>query len=241
VKDIPIAAFWHTATLNGMARALQPHLIINNRGGLKEDIDTPEQHVTASEPGRAWEACMTICHPAGWGYVRHTTNFKSVSELLQHLCKAAAGEGNFLLNIGPQPDGAIRPEETARLRAIGDWLKKYGEGIYGSQRCALPGDDQAGAGAGTWTRKGNTAYLHISRWPGEQLALPLTATKAVAAQVLGTNIRPAIRHEYNHRLVLTGLPKTPPHPDVSVIKIEFADLPQAVPENDWAAWLEGKA
>ncbi|WPJ96931.1 alpha-L-fucosidase [Coraliomargarita algicola] len=240
-KEIPEAEFWRSVELNAMARELQPEIIINNRAGTQEDLDTPEQHVTASEAGRGWESCMTICHPAGWGYVRHTTDFKSVSELLQNLVKAAAGEGNFLLNVGPQPDGSLRSEETTRLQAMGDWLQRYGEGIYGSQRCDLPNDSLPGGGAGHWTRQGNTAYLFTSRWPGQELVVPLVGTKAKSATVLGTDLQLGIRYECNHRLVLTGLPEQPPHPDVSVIQIEFEDIPSTLLEDDTSAWLKRNA
>jgi alpha-L-fucosidase len=236
-----IADFWRAEELNAMVRELQPQILINNRCGVKADLDTPEQHVTASEPGRAWEACMTICHPAGWGYVRHITDFKSVPELLQHLIKAASGEGNFLLNVGPKPDGTLRDEETSRLRAMGQWLKVYSEGIYGSQRCDIPSDGPPEAGNGVWTRKGKTGYLFLSRWPGAEMVVPLVQTKALSATVMGTPICATIRQEYNHRLVLSGLPDQPPHPDVSVIKIEFADEPHVVEESDTSIWLEGKA
>ncbi len=237
----PIAEFWRSAELNAMARQLQPEILINNRAGTAEDLDTPEQHVTASAAGRGWEACMTICHPAGWGYVRHTSDFKSVSELLQHLVKAASGEGNFLLNVGPKPDGSLREEETTRLRAMGDWLKIHGEAIYGSQRCDLPNDGQPGAGNGMWTRKGRTAYLLIPRWPGGELVMPLIKSQALSATVMGTDIHAMIRQEYNHRLVLSGLPKEPPHPDMSGIKIEFAEEPLVMDEPDTSAWLQCRA
>jgi hypothetical protein len=46
---------------------------------------------------------------------------------------AARGEGNFLLNVGPKPDGSIPAEEQAILRKIGKWMRLHGEGIYGSQ------------------------------------------------------------------------------------------------------------
>jgi hypothetical protein len=46
----------------------------------------------------------------------------------------------------------------------------------------------------------------------------------------------------NHRENwLTGLPAEPPHPDVSVITIEFADEPHALKIEHTSAWLEGKA
>lgn len=239
--DVSQADFWRSVELNAMARELQPGIIINNRAGTQEDLDTPEQHVKASEPGRGWESCMTICHPAGWGYVRHTTDFKSVSELLQHLVKAAAGEGNFLLNVGPKPDGTLREEETTRLKAMGDWLTLYGEGIYGSQRCDLPNDALPGSASGYCTRQGNTAYMFIPRWPGKELVVPLVGTRAKSATVMGTGIELSIRYEYNHRMVLSGLPESPPHPDVSVIKIEFEEVPSTIEEIDTSAWLERNA
>ena len=34
--------FWRARELNAMVRELQPGIIINNRSGLEEDIDTPE-------------------------------------------------------------------------------------------------------------------------------------------------------------------------------------------------------
>jgi len=38
------------------------------------------------------------------------------------LVEVASRGGNFLLNVGPQPDGMIQPEVPGTLRAIGDWI-----------------------------------------------------------------------------------------------------------------------
>ena len=46
--------------MNQMVRALQPHILINNRSRLDEDFATPEGHVKPAEGGRGWEACMTF-------------------------------------------------------------------------------------------------------------------------------------------------------------------------------------
>jgi alpha-L-fucosidase len=41
--------------------------------------------------------------------------------------------GNFLLNVGPSPDGDWDDTAYARLREIGAWLDVNGEGIYESR------------------------------------------------------------------------------------------------------------
>jgi len=243
VKDIP--AFWRSAELNAMVRSLQPHILINNRSGTLEDLDTPEQNVLESPPGRGWESCMTMGHFTGWGYTRHNPQWKSETQLLFHLATAAAGEGNFLLNIGPLADGSIRVEEQTRLRAMGAWLRRNGEAVYGSRRCDLHG----GKGGeltptnswnmlGNWTRKGNTAYLIVDRWPGAEAVIPLVATRAKSARLLMDGRPLGLRHEYNGRLVITGLPPEPPDP-LTVIAVEFDEVPRRMNEPSPAAWLRG--
>ncbi len=230
------AAFWRSAEVNKMARKLQPHILINNRSGLEEDLDTPEQHVTASEPGRGWESCMTMGDSWGWGYIRHSQNFKTVTQLVQNLAYAAAGEGNYLLNIGPKPDGSVRKEERDRLAALGKWLRVHGEAVYGSQRAPL----EAGM-LGLWTRKGDVGYLHVFDWPGSEVVVPAIKTRVKSATLLTTKQRAKVRQEYNGRLVLSGLPDTPPDPHVSVIKVQFAEEPRPLDEPDKSAWLTGDA
>jgi alpha-L-fucosidase len=231
-----LAEFWDSAKVNAMVRKLQPHILINNRSFISEDLDTPEQHVTASAAGRGWESCMTIGDSCGWGYIRNNPNMKTNTQLLQNLVIAAAGEGNYLLNVGPKPDGTIRDEEKVRLAAMGKWLKKNGEAIYGSQRCPLHGGM-----LGMWTAKGNTGYLNVFRWPGKEAVVPLVKTKVKSAVLLGKGTRLKVRQEHNGRLVISGLPSAPPDPNISVIKVRFEGPPKSMAESDRAAWLSGKA
>ena len=231
-----LARFWRSKEINAWVREKQPHILINNRSGVDEDLDTPEQHVTASKSGRGWESCMTMGDSCGWGYIRNNPNMKTVPQLLQHLVTAAAGEGNFLLNVGPKPDGSIRKQERKLLRAIGNWLRVHGESIYGSRRCVL-----RNGMLGLWTAKDNIGYLHVFRWPGSEAVIPLVRSRVKSATLLTTNREVEFRQEHNGRLVLSGLPKKPAHDAVSVIKVEFASKPTCLAETDRAAWLEGKA
>ncbi len=236
VAKSKLPEFWRSRQLNAMVRSLQPGVIINNRSGVPEDVDTPEQHVTASEPGRGWESCMTMGDSGGWGYVRHNPNMKTVPQLLQNLIAAAAGEGNYLLNVGPRPDGTIRREEADRLKAMGQWLATSGEAVYGSQRCELNGGM-----IGLWTRKGNTGYLNIFRYPGSEAVVPLVATKAASATLLADGRKLTVRQEHNGRLVIGGLPPRPPHPCINTVKVRFTAEPKSLKEKDLSAWLTGNA
>jgi len=217
------AEFWRTKELNAKVRSLQPHIIINNRSGLPEDLDTPEQHVTASEKGRAWESCMTIGDSVGWGYIHNNPNMKSVTQLIQHLVTAASGEGNYLLNVGPKPDGTIRKEEVDRLRGIGRWLRVNGESIYGSERCPF------GAGiVGLTTAKGNNAYIHVFRWPKQgEVVVPGIGNQIKSATLLATGQKARVEYGSNGRTFLRDLPKTPPDPHDTVIKLELDGVPRA--------------
>jgi alpha-L-fucosidase len=97
------------------------------------------------------ETCETI--NGAWGYNITDLNYKSTSNLIQYLVKSAGFGSNFLLNIGPMPDGTIQPEFKSRLNEMGDWIKKYGSTIKGTTAGFVrPNDEMA------ITRKGNTVY-----------------------------------------------------------------------------------
>jgi alpha-L-fucosidase len=226
------AAFWGTPEINANARRLQPHIIINNRCGTNEDIDTPEQKVEASEPGRAWESCMTMGE--SWGYVAHDPNIRSASQILNSLVTAASGEGNYLLNIGPKADGSIARRELSRLDAIGNWMSKYGESIYGSERCPFhPGR------LGMMTAKGNTVYYHIIRYPKQdRFSLWGIKNTIKSATIMATGQKLFIEPGADGRLWFRGLPKTPPDKMDTVIKMEVDGKPDAIPVMDlWPSGL----
>jgi alpha-L-fucosidase len=218
------ADFWGARELNAKVRELQPHILINNRCGLQEDLDTPEQHVTASAAGRGWESCMTMGDSVGWGYIANNPNFKPIPQLIQNLAIAAAGEGNYLLNCGPKPDGTIREEEVTRLKAIGEWMRANGESIYGSERCPF-----APSMIGLATANGNNAYMHIFRWPTQgEVCVPNIKNGIKTATILQTGQKLEIAKASQNRTYLKGAPVQPPHPYDTVIKLELDGKPEAL-------------
>ena len=70
-----------------------------------------------------------------WSYVPND-HYKSTTQLVQLLVKIVSRGGNFLLNVGPSPDGDWADTAYLRLKEMGAWLKTNGEGIYGSRTIA---------------------------------------------------------------------------------------------------------
>ena len=173
-----------------------PKAIQNNRlyhsdnhlseGGIKVtptwkgDYSTAEHHIPATGIDGDWEACQTL--NGTWGYSANNQKWKSVEELVHELVDVVSRGGNFLLNIGPKPDGSI-PEESIRLfKGIGQWMKNNGEAIYGTR--ANPFDKEF-----TWgrvTRKGDDVlYLILYDKPNNgRIELPCTFKRNVKANML---------------------------------------------------------
>lgn len=210
---------WRSAALNRMVRRLQPHIIINDRSRLPEDIDTPEQHIKASEPGRAWESCMTMND--NWGYSAGDHNWKSTTQLIHNLVRTASGAGNYLLNVGPKADGTIPAASVRRLREIGKWMAVNGESVYGSQPCPF-GRNMVGM----TTAKGSTVYLHVLRWPGEEICIAGVKSKVKSAHLLATGA-PARVAQQGDRLFLRGLPRKAPDRHDSVVVLSLQGKPEA--------------
>jgi alpha-L-fucosidase len=167
---------WDSENLFKMIRQLQPHVIINNRAGLPGDYDTPEQRIGKFQNDRPWETCMTICRQWSW---KPNDQMKSLKQCIGTLVKVVGGDGNFLFNVGPMPDGRIEPRQVERLREMGDWLRKYGQSIYATRG----GPFMPGAwGASTY--KGDTIYVHVLSWPDKSLKLPPIPAKIVTSSVL---------------------------------------------------------
>jgi len=74
---------------------------------------------------------MTMNHT--WGYRKSDHDWKSAETLIRNLIDVASKGGNYLLNVGPKPDGTFPEASIERLKAIGKWMDVNGESIYGTQ------------------------------------------------------------------------------------------------------------
>lgn len=222
-----------------MIRSMSPNTMVDNRLGIPADYDTPEQWVPkripvkgvaiqgtnpaqaqnlpTGIPGveqfRPWETNMTINNT--WAYNKNDHNYKSTRHLIRTLVDVASRGGNFLLNVGPTPEGTIQPEFQKRLRGVGDWMRVNGESIYGSTFGPLQDLPY-----GRTTAKGKMVYLHIYDWPqGATLTLQ-GLPRLLKARVLADGR--SLTFSQNGQGISIQLPPHPPDPNVSVLALEIA-------------------
>ncbi len=176
---------WQSEKLLAMVRALQPHIIVDNRLDLpaeNADIHTPEQfqprgwvHVDGKPV--VWETCQTFS--GSWGYSRDEYTWKSPEQLVQMLVNSVACGGNLLMNVGPTARGAFDKRALDALDVYGEWLRLNARSIYGCTQSAFsaPADCR-------FTQNGKRLYLHVFNWPFRHVHLTGLADKVDYAQLL---------------------------------------------------------
>jgi len=114
-----------------------------------------------------------------WGFNIGDSHYKSAAEVERRLVRAAGNNSNLLMNIGPYPNGEIDPQFVTRLQAVGEWLSKYGDSIYGTR-----GGPVAPGEWGVTTQKADKIYVHVLNWNAPLLALPPIQGKITTARAL---------------------------------------------------------
>ena len=227
---------YHGQEVVDLVRQIQPATLVNDRIGVPGDFETPEQTiperiptlsapsgppgaatttdspaVPAPEDFRLWETCMTINDT--WAYNKNDTHFKSTQELIQDLADVASKGGNFLLDVGPTPEGTIQPEFAERLEEMGKWMKVYGDSIYGTTYGPLQNLPY-----GRTTAKGKIVYLHVFAWPTEPtLEVPGFQGRVAQINILGDKRK--LHWRQSAEKVEIEVPPTPPDPSDTVLQI----------------------
>ncbi len=201
---------WESVQMNQMVRKLQPDIIINNRSGIPEDFQTPEQRIQAYDV--PWESCMTMND--SWGFQRADDNWKSPKTIVRNLLTCTRDQGNYLLNIGPKGDGSIPDPSIQILTTVGRWMDAHNALIHRADRCQVKRSEFA-----LFTRQGNTLFIHAYFWPGETLAVGGLQQKVLSAKLYPSG-QPVQFEQEQFRVRFTGLPRYAPDPIATVLQVE---------------------
>ncbi|HNU98972.1 MAG TPA: alpha-L-fucosidase [Verrucomicrobiota bacterium] len=242
-QDFQGDAAWRAFDLMRKVRAKQPRIIMNNRlfrnpeagwasmstDGYMPQLDpkygdfiTPEQHIPATGmPGVDWETCMTI--NTTWGYSEHDHAWKSPQILIRNLVDIASKGGNYLLNIGPKGDGSVPRESIEAMRAIGVWMQKNGESIYGTQASPFEKLEWGRCTRKTLANNITRLYLHVFDRPSDaRLVLPLANRPLKAFLLDGGSI---LQAEAVGNSIVVPLPAALPDAVVTVVALEIEGAP----------------
>lgn len=207
-------------SLVDLVHELQPECLVNGRignslGDYSEARDNaiPDEVVDAD-----WETPATIGE--SWGFKRNDDELSSASDLIRKLVDTASKNGNYLLNVGPTAEGTIPQSSVDRLEAMGAWLEKNGESVYGT----TAGPVQGLAGLRS-TRNREAVYLHVFDWPSDgAIAIPRPAEGVLAAWLLSDPKKQLAVSEDDDRLLIQG-PTTASDPVDTVIALTVAGNP----------------
>jgi len=160
---------WHYEELYSLIHELQPQALIGNNHHIGvidgEDFQMFEKDLPGGNT-TGWgtpknqignlplEVCETI--NGSWGFNLKDRKHKSDKDLIHYLIKSSGYGSNFLLNVGPMPNGKIQPKHFSSLLRVGEWLDVYGETIYGSSKGPIPPNDSLVS-----TQKDGVVFLHL--------------------------------------------------------------------------------
>ena len=200
---------WQLDEQYALVHRLQPScLVANNHHQVPfegEDIQIFERDLpgenTHGLSGQAisrlpLETCQTM--NGMWGYKVVDQNYKSVETLIRYLVSAAGKGANLLLNVGPQPNGELPAAAVERMKAMGEWLAKNGETVYGTEA-----GDIAEQEWGVTTRKGDRLFVHIFESEADSILLNLEC-EVLSAKLYGSDEQVAFERTNDGVVLKTG-------------------------------------
>lgn len=224
---------WRMPELYSYIHSLKPSCLICNNHHIAviagEDFqafekDLPGQNTTGFAPDQKvsdvlpLEMCQTM--NGMWGYKVADQNYKSVAQLVQLLSRCVSMNTNLLLNIGPQPDGALPALALDRLRGIGEWMRANGAAIRGCGPGPVAGQDWGVSTAPTAdalaampvrtkaeraakSALARTFYLHVFQAPDAILEIPVAAKSRIGSVTTLADGAPLAFRKVGDKLFIT--------------------------------------
>lgn len=201
----------------GLVRKYQPECIINGRigNGLGDYKNIGDRSIV--DPGLTgyMESIMTM--RLNWGYDSNDDFWKSSDELIKMVSKSACRGSNFLLNIGPTPQGTFPLQDQVRLRDLGKWMEVNGEAIYKTK--GSPFSKEHVWGSLSQSKEKNFIYLHLWNWTGGPITLKGLKSHVKNAIFLDTGEHLSIVQGKNSPELTVGLPENNNAKELRIVKL----------------------
>jgi len=206
-----------------MVRELQPHCIINGRIGndLGDYKNIGDREIVAPGEKGYFESIMTM--RLNWGFDRNDDYWKSSDELIKMVSKSVCRSSNFLLNIGPTPEGTFPPEDMVRLHDMGEWMKVNREAVHNTEGAPFLKVHEWGSITSNLENK--CVYLHLYDWDGGDIIFNGLKSGIAKAELLGSDMPVIFEQDAESATVLIKLPTVNMLGPVPVIRLSLRNKP----------------
>jgi len=233
-------------TLYQSIRRLRPECVINSRiQGCRfpakippphcDYISTGDNEIADRNLGFEWENPGSM--NTSYGYCEHDHNWVSAKDVVLRLVDIVSKGGNYLLNVGPTPEGLIPQPCVERLLEVGAWMDVNGEAIYGTSpwrvfhdgppKDSAAAKDRAAPGAIRFTSKGNTLYAICMGWPDKDVVVRTLGKQGLpdktiaAVRMLGS--KDEVKWQQSADGLTLTVPRQQPCQHAFVYRIELTD------------------
>jgi alpha-L-fucosidase len=172
-------------------RRLRPECVINSRikgcvppktmpPPLCDYLSSGDNEILKGNIGFEWENPGSM--NTSYGHNPNDHKWHSAAEIVTKLVQIVSKGGNYLLNVGPTPEGTIPQPCIDRLAEVGRWMDHNGAAIYGSMPWRITEEKHEPSGRVIhFTSKGDAVHVFC---PVNGTAGEITL-KALGADQLG--------------------------------------------------------
>ena len=122
--------------LYDLVKQLQPDCLVSGRLGndMYDFAVMADNKLPDSQLHAPWQSAASMFSETwSWrSWQERGEVADKVAQKIGSLAEVVSRGGNYLLNIGPQADGAVVPFESEVLRRMGSWLEDNGVAVYGA-------------------------------------------------------------------------------------------------------------
>ncbi|MFM7182049.1 MAG: alpha-L-fucosidase [Verrucomicrobiales bacterium] len=150
-------------------RSLRPECVINSRirgcvppktmpPPFCDYLSSGDNEILKNTIGFEWENPGSM--NTSYGYNPNDHQWHSADEIITKLIQIVSKGGNYLLNVGPTPEGKIPGPCIERLAEVGRWMDINGDAIYGSMPWLTNEEKIEASGlAINFTTRGDAVYV----------------------------------------------------------------------------------
>lgn len=201
--DIDLKSEAQALDLYQTVRRLQPGCVINSRikgavppkqipPPLCDYISSGDNEIFKDAIGFEWENPGSM--NTSYGYNPNDHQWHSAEEIVAKLVQIVSKGGNYLLNVGPTPQGTIPQPCIERLAEVGRWMAVNGDAIYGSMPWKVSEEADAASGRVVhFTAKGDAVQVFCPvNGKGGDIAIkalgsgPLAGRRIASLELLGS-------------------------------------------------------